>query len=59
MASVIPHPANNVDVDELVRHYFTVSDICGFLLFIHHVAVSTRTIKLILKKKNLGLNAED
>ena len=55
MASVIPHPANNVDVDELVRHYFsldfTVSDICGFLLFIHHVAVSTRTIKRILKKK--------
>ena len=55
--SVIPHPANNVDVDELVRHYFSldfiVSDRCEFFLFIHHVAVSTRTIKRILKK-NLG-----
>ena len=49
--------ANNVDVDELVRHYlsldFAVSDTCGFLLFIHHIDISERIITRILRK--LGL----
>lgn len=53
----IPYPGDNAPVDDLVRYYFGLlynsREICGFLMLVHGVVISTQTLKRM--KLRLGL----
>ncbi|XP_069108591.1 uncharacterized protein, partial [Argopecten irradians] len=55
--AVLPHPGDNAPNDDLVRYYFGLMynsrEICGFLMLVHGVVISTSTVKRI--KLRLGL----
>ena len=56
-------PTNTLFRDHLVKNYFnlgyTVKEILGMLLFVHHIIISERTIKRILTRLQLRRRAED
>ncbi|XP_076093828.1 uncharacterized protein LOC143064690 [Mytilus galloprovincialis] len=55
--AIFPYPRNGALLDELVAYYFsrlyTQNEILGFLLFVHNVMLSKRTLKRILRRLNL------
>lgn len=57
MHAIFPYPRNGALLDELVAYYFsrlyTQNEILGFLLFVHNVMLSKRTLKRILRRLNL------
>ncbi|KAK3103526.1 hypothetical protein FSP39_019860 [Pinctada imbricata] len=57
ICTVRPNLVGNAQIRELIRcyhnHGYTYKDICGFILFTHHIIISLRSIKRIVK--SLGL----
>ncbi|CAG2197893.1 unnamed protein product [Mytilus edulis] len=55
--AIIPQPQDGATLDELIEYYFsqlyTQDEILGFLLFLHNVMISKRTLKRILRRLNL------
>jgi hypothetical protein len=55
-----PFPGPDASTEDLVRYYFnrsfTIQDICGFLVCVHHMVVSHTTVKRILKRLKLNRN---
>ncbi|XP_033736342.1 uncharacterized protein LOC117324540 [Pecten maximus] len=59
--AVIPYPGDNAQVEDLVRYYFGLlynsREICGFLLFVHGVLISTSTLKRMKLRLRLRRHA--